>query len=131
MAADPQTGAIEPLNRIRTVTRPDSGETTYNYNDVVGNWYVQTTTQQDSSSSLDSFQFFDKLGSHAAPFNVGGGHYITSDTQYDIGRVYRSSNPYISTGSSSAINPPELWTSSGFDALGRVISMTTSDGAGE
>lgn len=39
------------------------------------------------------------------------------------------SNPYRSTGSDSAVNPPGLWTTNEYDALGRVKKVTTPDGA--
>jgi hypothetical protein len=76
---DPQTGAVDPLNRIRTVTRPDGGLTTFNYNDTPGSVSVQTLTKQDATTSIDTLQFFDGLGRPSRSFlNVGSGNYNTT-----------------------------------------------------
>ncbi len=121
----------DPLNRVKTVTRPDGGVTTYNYGDSLGSLYVETLTKQDSTRNIDAYQFFDGLGRPNRSFlGVGGGNYHTSDTQYDnMGRVYRVSNPYLSTGSASTINPAGLWTTNAYDALGRLLTVTTPDNA--
>jgi YD repeat-containing protein len=53
----------------------------------------------------------------------GGGNFISVKTQYDtLGRAYKTSNPFRPSES-------ELWTTSAFDALGRIISVTAPDSA--
>ena len=55
----------------------------------------------------------------------GGTAYIATQQQYDSsGRVFKKSNPFRPWQSESA-----LWTTTGFDGLGRVISVTTPDNA--
>jgi RHS repeat-associated protein len=121
----------DPLNRIKTVASPDGGLTTYNYSDIPGSLYVEMVTKQTATQSIYSYQFFDPLGRPNRSFlGVGGGNYITVDTEYDsMGRVRRVSNPYTSTGSGSAPNPSGYWTTSIYDELGRVLSITTPDSA--
>src|SRR5207249_2887875 len=113
----------DPLNRLKTVTLPDGGITTFNYSDTPGNLYIETLTKEDSTRNIDTYQFFDGLGRASRSFlSLGAGNYNTTDTQYDnMGRVSRMSNPYISTGSASQINPSDTWTTSVYDALGRVL----------
>jgi YD repeat-containing protein len=54
-----------------------------------------------------------------------GDNYIVVETQYDVlGHAYKTSNPYRLWHSESAV-----WTTQLFDALGRVISVTTPDNA--
>lgn len=121
----------DSLNRVKTVTRPDGGLTTYNYNDELGNSYVETLTKLDATRNISATQAFDGLGRPNRSFLfVAAGSYSTSDTQYDsLGRVFRVSNPYFSTGLGSAINPSGAWTTNAYDALSRVVSVTTSDSA--
>lgn len=127
----------DPLDRIKSVTRPDGGTTTYVYdrsmNAGVMNDYVRTLTSLDSSRSIDSYQFFDGLGRPNRFFlNEGGSPavLITGDTQYDpVGRAYRVSNPYRTNGSGDAVNPSNRWTTTACDALGRVTKVTMPDGA--
>jgi RHS repeat-associated protein len=53
------------------------------------------------------------------------GNYIATQQQYDpLGRVYKQSNPFR-----PLLSETLLWTTTAFDALGRVISITTPDHA--
>src|SRR5713226_7948449 len=55
----------------------------------------------------------------------GGTNYIAVQTQYDaMGRAFKVSNPFRPWN-----NETPIWTRSAFDDLGRVISVTTPDGA--
>lgn len=123
----------DPLNRITKVNRPDGGWTSTSYSDVPGNNYVRTETLQQTSpvqQITDAYQFFDKAGRASRSFVNEGSTYLTSDTQYDnLGRAWRVSNPYRTTSLSDPINPSNRWTTSGFDDLSRVVSITTTDGS--
>lgn len=129
--SDPQTSALDPLNRIRTVSKPDGGLTTFIYNDAPGSLSVQTLTKQDATHNLEATQYFDGVGRPVRSFlALGGGSYSTGDMQYDNeGRVWRVSSPYVSTGAGSVVNPSGNWTTTTFDALSRVVVVTTSDSA--
>lgn len=57
----------------------------------------------------------------------GSSHYIAVQTQYDaLGRAYKASNPFrpLTPDSETAV-----WTTNAFDALGRIVSVTTPDSA--
>ncbi|MDQ3649593.1 MAG: hypothetical protein M3458_04790 [Acidobacteriota bacterium] len=85
--------------------------------------------------TLSSYQFFDGLGRPSRSFTFDpqdpSNIYLTVNTKYDaMGRVWQVSNPYRSIGSAS--NPDALsvqWTESLYDALGRVTTVKTPDGA--
>src|SRR5260370_5021783 len=102
----------DPFNRLKTVTLPDGGTTTYNYSDTPGSPYVETLTKEDSTRNIDEYQFFDGLGRPNRAFlNTGNGNYNTTDTQYhNMGRILRVSNPSVSPASASAITPSGSWT---------------------
>jgi len=52
-------------------------------------------------------------------------NYIAKQTQYDVlGRAYKTSNPFRPYLSETAV-----WSTSAFDALGRITSVATPDGA--
>lgn len=122
---------VDPMNRLRKVIRPDGGWTTYDYNDVVGDLYVRTTTSFDATRSTESIQYVDALGRSSRSFASEGGSpatYLTIDTQYDsMGRVWRTSNPYRTTATTDPINPSNKWTANTYDALSRVKTVTLAD----
>jgi RHS repeat-associated protein len=126
----------DTLDRLTLVDRPDGGRTTYTYVDQHQcGPYVQTRTLLDGSGrQTDSYQFFDGLGrgylvESYDPQDTNS-PWVKVDTQYDsLGRVSRVSNPYRSTGCTSAVNPSGRWTTSTYDALGRVKTVTTPDSA--
>jgi RHS repeat-associated protein len=127
----------DPFERLKLVSRPDGGTTSYYYdrynNGGMVNDYVRTMTALDASNSVTSYQFYDGLGRPNRIFLYEGGSpalYLTRDTQYDaMGRPYRVSNSYRSTGSDSAFNPTGKWTTTAYDSLGRPATVTTADGA--
>jgi RHS repeat-associated protein len=137
--ANGQTTAVEyndALDRPTRVVRPAGGGWTsleYNWNQY-GDYVHTQVLQNTSGTTTHSYQFFDGLGRSYRSFQYVNSDpnnpYLTADTQYDsLGRVWRVSNPYLSAGSASAINPSGNWTTTIYDALGRVKTVTTPDGA--
>ncbi len=121
----------DPFNRPTRVNRPDSGWTTYAYDRNQYGEYVHTQTVQNISGTLmDGYQFFDKLGRPYRTFQHENYDvakpWLTVDTEYDgMGRAWRVSQQYRSSGSASGINPSGKWKESEFDSLGRVKKITT------
>jgi hypothetical protein len=128
------------LNRITRVVRPTGGgETTYEYNDTVGNQWVKTRTKRDASNWIESVSYLDKLGrAYLSATSEGSGSWLVSETKYDnLGRAHQTANPYRATGAATANDVPtaaasvsgKQWTTSTFDALNRVLTVTTPDNA--
>ncbi|HEY3024715.1 MAG TPA: BPSL0067 family protein, partial [Pyrinomonadaceae bacterium] len=128
-----EQNVTDPLNRLRKVTRPDGGWTKYEFNDEVGNLYTRTQTKQDDTHTSESYQYFDKLGRASRGFaSEDGTNYISSDTLYDqMGRVLKTSNPYRTTQRDGIASEwhTSNWTTSHYDALSRVDSVTLPDGS--
>ncbi|MDQ3687364.1 MAG: carbohydrate-binding protein [Acidobacteriota bacterium] len=125
----------DPLNRLKVVNRPGGGWTQYHYdrdnNAGIEMDYVHTLTALDTSRSVSHYQFFDGLGRPVRSFRqAGAGQWQTADVQYDaLGRAWRASNSYLSSGFNSPIPTPGTWTTTTYDALGRVKAVTTPDTA--
>jgi RHS repeat-associated protein len=123
----------DPLNRSTKVNRPDGGWSITNYNDTVGNAYVHSQTLRQATptqETMDSYEYFDKLGRGVRSFAKEGSTYLTSDTQYDsLGRVWRVSNPYRTSLLNDPVNPSGNWTTNTYDSLNRVVAVTAPDGA--
>jgi RHS repeat-associated protein len=121
----------DTVNRLSLVTRPTGGGSTiYEYGVAVGSIFMKTRAAQDATRYIDTYQYFDGLGRASRSFLNESGSYVTSDTQYDnLGRAWRISNPYRTTSLTDAVNPAGLWTSNTYDALGRVLTVQTPDGA--
>lgn len=110
------------LNRLTTLTRPDSNLVTNAYDDV--NFLTSTTIPIDSSRSGKQVTSIDPLGRQvtATAQDSTGTVYSRTSTGYDLsGRVYQKSNPYMTT--------PLYWTTLAFDALGRTVSESFPDGS--
>lgn len=129
-------GNPDPLKRLRKVTRPAGGGWTkyvYGVSTNIGltRAYVQTINAINGSQQSSFYQFYDGLGRPDRTFNwVGGTAFDTADTQYDqMGRAYRTSQPYRTSGSGDPIPADAKWTTTTFDSLGRVRTVTTCDGA--
>jgi hypothetical protein len=126
-----------PLRRLTKVTTPGGGQTSYAYgtgiNDGKTSDYIETQTVMDAATNkfTQGFQFFDGLGRPIRTFQNEFGTWLVQDTKYDnMGRVSQVSNPYRSTaGSEGPTNPSNRWTTSTYDALGRVLTVQTSDTA--
>ncbi|MGH9872553.1 MAG: RHS repeat-associated core domain-containing protein [Pyrinomonadaceae bacterium] len=124
----------DPLNRLRQVTMPDTGRVRYNYFNTPGDLYVQVLTDEDSSRSIETRQYFDGLGRPTRGFLLDGTPstpWSVTDTYYDtMGRVSQVSNPYRVSSPSASVPPTcSFCTTSAYDALGRVKSVTTPDSA--
>jgi len=117
----------DSLNRPTLVTRPPGGGSTiYEYGDTAGSSFVKTRTAQDVTRYVETYQYLDGLGRASRSFLNESGTYATSDTQYDnMGRVWRVANPYRTTSLTDLVNPSGLWTTNGYDALGRVLMVVT------
>ncbi|HEY0097929.1 MAG TPA: polymorphic toxin-type HINT domain-containing protein [Pyrinomonadaceae bacterium] len=120
----------DALNRLSNVNHPDGGWSAFWYGRNAYGDYIGTRQAINATQHTESYQFFDGLGRPVRSFALDGSQWITTDTQYDaLGRVWRVSNPYLSGGSGTQINPSGNWTTRSYDALGRETSLTTPDGA--
>ncbi len=114
------------LDRLKKVTRPDSGQTIYEYGDVVGNLHVQTRTQLDAARWLEATQYFDGLGRDVRSVQTEGTTTIISQQEYDaLGRLRRSYNPYRTTSDETY-----GWAETTYDALSRVTRIESFTGTG-
>jgi RHS repeat-associated protein len=127
---------IDPLDRIRKVTGPDGGWTSFDYGlgDTADTRYVKTTTVLDETRSVGFYTFYDGLGRNVRSFSPkAGGLWVVADTQYDgAGRVSRVSKPYETNQSpnpAAGVNPAGNWVTTLYDALGRAYKITTADGS--
>lgn len=89
-----------------------------------------TTSSGDLNSTgdgvLTSKSLYDGLGRTTETRQYEGGtNYIATQTEYDaLGQPFKTSNPFRPWQGENA-----LWTTTMFDALGRVKTVTTPDGA--
>ena len=122
------------LDRLKAVVRPDGGRTDIEYSLPDEPLYVRTLTDLDGARRLKSEQHFDKLGRPSRSFTWenqnANNPWLTSDTLYDaLGRAWRVSNPYRSTGPGSEVDEGRAGAETTFDALGRVRQVkSTADG---
>jgi RHS repeat-associated protein len=122
----------DALERPTRIDHPDGGWTVYWYDRNSCGDYIGTRTAINASQNTEGYQFFDGLGrpSRSFQFHNNAADWMTVDTQYDaMGRVWRVSNQYHSGGCGSQANPSERWTTTQYDGLGRVRTVTTPDGA--
>lgn len=122
------------LDRITKITRPSgAGNTMFSYSQGGASptypLSMTATTVFDSAHgiSLWSTTNYDGLGrmKSASRNDAGSGGMVTTETRYDaLSRPYLSSNPYRPGDSTST--PTYGWTRMQYDALGRVIEVTTA-----
>ncbi|HEX6045429.1 MAG TPA: RHS repeat-associated core domain-containing protein, partial [Pyrinomonadaceae bacterium] len=115
-----------PTQIKRAVGAPAASQTLFSYDDA--NRTITTTSDLHANTDgvLVTKLLYDQMGRTIETRQYeGGGNYISVQTQYDaLGRAYKSSNPFRPWQSESAV-----WTTQAFDALGRVVSVTTPDSA--
>jgi RHS repeat-associated protein len=103
-------------------------QTLFSYDDA--NRTVTTTSDLTSNTDglLVGKVLYDGLGRTTESRRYeGSSHYIAVQTQYDaLSRAYKVSNPFRPL---TPDNETAVWTTSAFDALGRVVSVTTPDSA--
>jgi RHS repeat-associated protein len=125
-------GALDSLQRLRRVTLPDGlGETKYEYGDAPSDLYIRTLTKQDATTWLESRTNFDGLGrAWRSGHYEGPSSWSVNDTEYDaLGRVKRMTNPYFASNLSGATPGNAAWTTTTYDDLNRVLTVTAPDGA--
>ena len=108
------------LNRLITMTRPDSAQVTYSYDDT--NHTIQVTSPVQGTSVTRQKTFTDGLGRTIKQqlLDASNASYSITETQYDTwGRPYKTSNPHNSTA--------QYWTESRTDAVGRVVKTILPD----
>ena len=101
-------------------------QTSFSYDDA--DRIVTASSDRDAvgDNLLVSKIKYDQLGRTIEKRQYeGGANYIVTKTEYDaVGRPYKNSNPFRPLNGESA-----AWTTQQFDALGRVITVTTPDTA--
>ena len=120
----------DSLDRVtqvrRAVATGVTNQTTFAYDDT--NRVITTTSDLTAFNDniLVSKTIHDGLGRvRELRQYEGGGNYIATQTAYDaFGRPFKTSYPFRPWQSQTAV-----WTTQVFDALGRVISVTTPDNA--
>ena len=120
---DRQTQLIRAANQSTSV----KSQRIFSYND--SSRIVTSTSDLSSfadSNPLKTQTVYDSLGRKIENREYeGGSNYIVTQIQYDaLGRAHKNSNPFRPWQGESAV-----WTTTAFDALGRVISVTTPDNA--
>lgn len=122
------------INRPATVTQPTGAHVSYSYSDAPNDLYVRVLTEQDTSRSIETRTYFDRLGREVREFLYDGTPstpWLVTDTYYDnMGRVSKVSNPYrVSSPGSTVPEPCSLCTTNGYDLLSRTITTTSADSA--
>lgn len=126
--------AYDTINRLTTITQADGGHITYDYHDAPTDLYVRVLTEEDASRSIETRTYFDGLGRPVRGFlyeGTGSTPWLVKDTYYDnVGRVSQVSNPYrVSSAGATVPATCSACTTTGYDTLGRVITVTTPDSA--
>jgi RHS repeat-associated protein len=119
--------AFDRVTQIRrAVGAGASNQTTFTYDDDDRSITTTSDLHGFGDNVLTGKMFYDGLGRTTETRQYEGGlNYVVIQTQYDaLNRPFKSSNPFRPWQSQAAV-----WTTQTFDALGRVISVTTPDNA--
>ena len=103
-------------------------QTTITYDDT--NHVITTTSDRDTFNDniLKSKVYYDGLGRTWRSAAYEGSTWTIKYMKFDaFGRVSQVSNPYRAADPGSASPPAGLWTTTNYDALSRVIKVTTPD----
>ena len=115
-----------PTQIRRAVGTTLENQTTFAYDD--SNRTVTTASDRDTNNDglLVHKLLYDAVGRTIETRQYEGGtNYCATQTQYDaLGRAYKTSDPFCPWRGETAV-----WTTQGFDVLGRTTSVTTADGA--
>jgi len=121
------SGTGDPFWRLMKETRPDTGWTSYTYNDTASQPNVVTTVRRDTAG--DTVSATVKVDGLNRPVQTvksspQSTNSIKVDTTYDqLGRVFTVSNPYYST-SDSTYGITKYY----YDVLGRTVQKLKQDG---
>ena len=118
-----------PTQSVNAVGTALESQSTIAYDDT--NRKVTTTSDLNTLNDnlIKSVSFYDGLGrtTESRTYEADG-DYRAVQTQYDaLSRPYKQSNPFRPTEIDGS--HPILWTTTAFDSLGRVTSITTPDSA--
>lgn len=123
------------LDRLKQVNRPDGGQTTYEYyDDPTADLYLRTLTKLDATRQIETRQYFDGLGRKTRSFLYDGSTpnpWSVTDSYYDaLGQPAQVSNPYrVASPGGGVPATCAVCTTTAYDALGRVKTVTTPDAA--
>lgn len=118
---------LDRLTQIRRAAGTAiTNQTTFGYDDT--NRVITTSSDRDANNDnlLVTSVLYDQMGrTIETRLYEGGTNYIATQSQYDVlGRLYKTSNPFRPW-----LNETAVWTTVGFDGLGRTVSVTTPDNA--
>ncbi len=124
----------DPLNRLTQVTQPNGAHVSYIYSETPNDLYVRVLADEDASRVIETRKYFDNMGRAVRGFLYDGTPstpWLVTDTYYDtMGRVSKVSNPYRVSSPSAAVPAfCSACTTTSYDALCRVLSVTTPDTA--
>ena len=127
----PPTGCSDGLDRLSEIDYPDTGKTTYCYNDAAFSASTPSpsiTTTKTITSGLNETTTvaFDGMGHAVQSILSSDPDGSTSvETQYTgMGNVHKQSNPHRASASST-----DGTTTTTYDGMGRIIGLTRPDGS--
>ncbi len=115
-----------PTRIVRAVNTPAQNQTVFVYDDDGRTITTSSDLNTNADGALVSKVFYDGLGRTVETRQYEGGtNYIATQQEYDaLGRAFKTSNPFRPWQMESPV-----WTTTSFDALGRLRTVTTPDGA--